>query len=188
MRHQIITQAADLAVVLRYLSGEYRTRGPARIVTWTLVALFLGGAIWVALDDSEEGLGIAAVLLVIAGVMLDQATVKYVFSTDAIERRSPIPFLSRSVPVIHVHEGYLIIDKGLTLELVPVEGRKLVIPLEGDMRKDFVRLYTELGEDPYETPILNPRWRVAIYGFVALLFIALLIIMVILARKGLVTW
>jgi len=188
MRQQIITQAADLAVVLRYLSGEYRRPRSERITVWIVIAVCVGVAVWTAVDDPEEAFWVA--LLMLAGViaLLDHAAVKYVFSAEAIARKSPIPFLSRSVPVARVHEGYLVIGNGLSLELVPVEGRGLVIPLEGDLRKDFARLYTEIGEDPFDTPILDRRWRIVIYGFVALLVIALAITTVILARKGLVTW
>jgi hypothetical protein len=199
MKHQIITQAADLSVLLRYLSGDYRSSRSTRVFGWCFAAILLGfGASfiqqlwrWTAASGDDRSaliIGVAAATLC-ATAMLNQVNTSYYFSPSYIERRSPVPFLRRRVAVQNIHEGYLEnTGQGYGLQLVPVEGPTLRIPLEGKLRNDFARLYTELGEDPLSSPIMPVRYRRRIYVAILLLFVACVIGAIVLTRRGLPAW
>lgn len=132
---------------------------------------------------------VIVVVTIGAAVILYQTNTSYDFTPSYIERRPPLGLMARRVAVEHIHEGYVeLTHHGYVLELVPVEGPKLRIPLEGKLRNDFAKLYTEIGTESLSQPIISTRDRWPTYLTILLLLVIVGITAIVLTRRGVLAW
>jgi hypothetical protein len=199
MKHRVVTQAADLAVLLRYLSGEYRPSPSPRASYWIGAAIVLATGVFGTIrlcrwsetsgDDRSALIVVIVTALGVAVGLLNQAHTSYRFSKTHIERRGLLPLFSRRLPVANIHEGYVVVtEDGYTLELIPVEGRSLAIPLDRKLREDFAKLYTEIGPDPLTAPVLDARFRPVIYAIIGVVALVVILVTIELTRRGNLAW
>ena len=199
MKHQIISNSADTAAVLRYVTGRYELPFSYRATYWSLTGGLAIFALWLVKElatwSPETGddrsallIGLAATAL-FALVLAVRATTSYCFTPEAITRESPVALWRRRLMASHIHEGWLHLGEGVVLELVAADEARLRIPLNARLRSDFARLYPEVGHDLHLTqPVASSRFRVIIWVTVSVLIAGVCVLAIVLSNAGLTSW
>ncbi|HEX6083885.1 MAG TPA: hypothetical protein VF266_05140 [Thermoanaerobaculia bacterium] len=199
MKHQIISNSADTAALLRYVTGRYELPFSYRATYWSftagfaIVALYLGKelAAWspaTGEDRSALLIGLASTTL-FALMFAVRATASYSFTPEAITRESPVWLWRRRLTPAHIHEGWLHLGEGAVLELVTADEARLRIPLEARLRSDFAQLYPEAGHDlRLSQPVASSRIRVIVWVTVSMLVVGVCVLAMILTNAGLTSW